>query len=147
MLSRIKYCTLVELEMRYPGVKHFAWCKMAIWASSVPLLIRNLLLLGTLCSIQGGDFTHGNGVGGESIYCETFADENFKLKHTGLAACNVREGSDGNGCGVQKWKPWGIRVELLRVKLGLSTVVSFLCNSTRGAFSISSSIDHVSFSA
>nr|VDD20846.1 unnamed protein product [Brassica oleracea] len=73
----------VELEMRYPGVKHFAWCKMAIWASSVPLLIRNLLLLGTLCSIQGGDFTHGNGVGGESIYCETFADENFKLKHTG----------------------------------------------------------------
>ncbi|CAF1891963.1 unnamed protein product [Brassica napus] len=42
----------VELEMRYPGVKHFAWCKMAIWASSVPLLIRNLLLLGTLCSIQ-----------------------------------------------------------------------------------------------
>ncbi|CAN7038445.1 unnamed protein product [Brassica rapa subsp. trilocularis] len=24
---------------------------------------------------------------------------------------------DGNGCGVKKWKPWGIRVELLRVKL------------------------------
>lgn len=32
--------------------------------------------------LQGGDITHGSGVGGESIYGREFADENFIVKHT-----------------------------------------------------------------
>lgn len=53
------------------------------------------IIPGFMC--QGGDFTKGNGTGGESIYGPKFDDENFQKKHTKGCLSMANSGPNTNG--------------------------------------------------